>query len=50
MLNETEVDLNITHHLPQIINKSSEEMDDLLRRIRGAKLTPEDQELIQSCI
>jgi len=42
--------LNITHHLPKIINKSREEMDDLLRKIQKTSLNPEDQELVMGCI
>ena len=50
MKNKTEFELNITHQLPKIINKSPEEMDALLRKIRETNLNPEDQELVMGCI
>ncbi len=50
MKNKTEFELNITHQLPKIINKSPEEMDALLRKIRETNLNPEDQELVTGCI
>lgn len=44
------IDVNITHHLPKIINKSTEEIDSLLRKIRETQLSQEDQELVMGCI
>lgn len=42
--------MDITHHLPKIINKSPEDVDALLRKIRETQLTAEDQELVMGCI
>jgi transposase len=48
--NEKDFNLNITHHLPKIINKSREELDAAIREIQTSNLSKETQDLMIGCI
>ena len=42
--------MNITHHLPKIVNKTPEDMEGLLRRLQDNTLNDDDRVLIAGCI
>lgn len=42
--------MNITHHLPKIINKSPEEFDAAIREIQKSNLSEETRDLMLGCI
>lgn len=47
---EVKTKVKITHDLPNIVNKSVEDMEALLRKIQANSLNKEDQDVVMGCV